>query len=56
MSRESRLINNVSAKPLGNNNFVLPNTSGDHVRGTKRAAPVDEKDLVNKEYVDNVAT
>lgn len=53
MSRESRIINKLSPKPLGNNNFVLPNTSGDHVRGTKRAAPVDDKDLVNKEYVDD---
>ena len=30
----------------------FPNVSGDHVRSIKRAAPVDDKDLVNKEYVD----
>lgn len=52
MSRESRLIRRMTPKPLGNNNFVLPNTSGDHVRSIKRTAPVDDKDLVNKEYVD----
>ncbi len=56
MSKESRLIKQISPKPLGNNNFVLPNTSGDHVRSIKRAVPVDEADLVNKEYVDGLAT
>lgn len=32
--------------------FELPNTSGDHLRGIKRQAPVQNYDLVNKEYVD----
>lgn len=33
-------------------NLILPNTSGDHVRSIKRAAPVAGVDLVNKDYVD----
>ncbi len=56
MSRESRLINKMNPGPLGNNNFILPNTSGDHVRSIKRADPVDDLDLVNKKYCDNLVS
>ncbi len=59
MSRETakrarRVLKQVTPKvtPIGTE-IILPNTSGDHVRGIKRAAPVDAKDLVNKEYVDS---
>ncbi|KKN05652.1 hypothetical protein LCGC14_1085320, partial [marine sediment metagenome] len=38
---------------IAGSEMILPNTSGDHVRSIKRAAPVDDKDLVNKEYVDS---
>ena len=34
-------------------NFSLPNTSGDHTRGTKRDAPSANEDLANKKYVDD---
>ncbi len=55
MSKESRLIGQITPKltPIGNE-MIIPNHSGDHVRSTKRALPVDEKDLVNKEYVDGL--
>ena len=33
-------------------NLILPNTSGDHEKGIKRAAPINGVDLVNKDYVD----
>ena len=33
--------------------LVLPNNSGDHQKSIKRNAPVGDKDLVNKEYVDS---
>ena len=54
MSKESKLAKQLSPKvtPIGTN-LILPNTSGDHVRGLKRAAPIVDMDLVNKEYVDN---
>ncbi len=54
MSKESRLIKSITPKltPIGSE-LILPNTSGDHVRSIKRAAPVGDKDLVNKEYVDS---
>ena len=62
MSRETqkrarRLINQITPKltPIGTG-MILPNTSGDHVRGLKRDDPIDETDLVNKAYVDNIAT
>ena len=59
MSRETekrarRIINLVTPKvaPIAAE-MILPNTSGDHVRSIKRATPVGDKDLVNKEYVDD---
>ena len=58
MSRETAKRANRVLRAMGKtadiagSEMILPNTSGDHVRSIKRAAPVDEKDLVNKEYVD----
>lgn len=34
-------------------NMILPNTSGDHVKGFKREAPTNDWDLANKKYVDD---
>ena len=53
MNKETRIIGNLTPKTLGNNNFVLPNTSGDHVRSIKRSVPVADADLANKKYVDD---
>ena len=36
--------------------MYLPNHSGDHSAGILNTNPTAEKDLVNKEYVDNIAT
>ena len=51
--KTTRLLGSMKEKrtPLGSQVY-LPNHSGDHVRSIKRLAPVDNKDLVNKEYVD----
>lgn len=64
-TKEQRLINDMSgstkqlrnekhnAPPAGS--FNIPNKSGDHYRSIKRQAPVQDYDLVNKEYVDDTA-
>jgi len=44
-------VPNPQAEIAGN--FVLPNNSGEHVKGLKREAPIEDIDLVNKKYVDN---
>lgn len=46
--RSLRVKNTATA-----NEMILPNTSGDHVRGIKRQVPIDAMDLVNKEFVDS---
>lgn len=43
-------VPNPQAEIAGN--FVLPNNSGEHVKGLKREAPIEDIDLVNKKYVD----
>ena len=54
MSRESRLINSMQPKKGSvAREMILPNTSGDHVKGIKRQVPIDDADLVNKKYVDD---
>ncbi len=62
MSRESRLIKKISPKPLGNNNFVLPNNSGvsDFVdkRGIEKISTdhIAEHTLGHEIVVDNNVT
>lgn len=61
-TKEQRIINNLSgssktqransSKNPVSNTFILPNKSGDHIRSIKRDAPINDYDLVNKEYVD----
>lgn len=36
--------------------MILPNNSGDHTKGLKREAPVNDYDIVNKFYVDGEIT
>ena len=57
LSKEAKIVKGlqrgpeiVSKEVAGN--FVLPNNSGDHMRGFKRDTPVRGYDLVNKDYVD----
>lgn len=61
-TKEQRIINSVTGTSKGKKStnekskgkgFVLPNNSGDHVRSIKREAPINNYDLVNKEYVDD---
>ncbi len=56
-TKTDRLLGSMKPKkqPIADN-FILPNTSGDHVRSIKRAVPVDDADLVNKKYVDDQNT
>lgn len=62
-TKEQRIINQVTGtkktqkKQVNNpvsNSFEIPNKSGDHYRSIKRDAPVNDYDLVNKSYVDNI--
>lgn len=56
LNKTDSLIRNLS---VGNapvrtdfGNLVLPNNSGEHVKGLKREDPVEDYDLANKGYVD----
>ena len=52
--KTSRVLGSFRGRNLAPaNELILPNLSGDHVRSIKRDAPIDAKDLVNKEYVDD---
>ena len=61
-SREKRLVNQQLGRnksqeviPAGES-FHVPNHSGDHSAGRVDSTPIEELDLVNKEYVDSIAT
>lgn len=58
MSKEEKIINSLRQKPsfVTFKNFELPNNSGDHMRSIKRDTPINDADLVNKKYVDDMAS
>lgn len=52
--KTDRLLGNFRGKKVGKaEEFVLPNNSGDHQKSIKRNTPINDYDLVNKEYIDN---
>jgi len=64
-TKEQRILNQSigSTKSQRNTNtsivmpsIVMPNNSGDHQKSIKRNTPVNDYDLVNKEYVDTALT
>ena len=38
---------------MNGDNFIIPNHSGEHKKGTIRETPTQDTDLVNKKYVDD---
>lgn len=52
--KTDRILGNFRGKPKAHTpEMILPNTSGDHVRGIKRLDPFNDYDLANKKYVDD---
>lgn len=55
VSKTARALSSVrQSRPIITNDIILPNNSGEHQRSIKRNTPTGDKDLVNKEYVDNL--
>jgi hypothetical protein len=58
-SKTDILLNQLKQKTTHSNagfgELILPNHSGENNHGIRRIAPINNKDLVNKEYVDSVA-
>ena len=53
--KTSRALNSIKQhNPVIAPNFELPNNSGDHQRSIKRNDPINNEDLVNKDYPDHL--